>query len=111
MYDINGVVYKLYCEGNPRFYIGSCQDLDKRWKTHVYNCKRGPRYTNEPLYQWMREVGILNIKKEILKEDVFFNRRELNEEEKSYIQQYFDDPDILNVVWTSKHNKTFRHSE
>lgn len=50
---------------NPHLYIGKTINLDKRFKQHIANMKKGTRFK---LYDWMRSVGEENIKISIIKE-------------------------------------------
>ena len=75
-------VYKITNTMTGDFYIGSSNNIKRRWKDH--KCpSRWNRYPNNPMYQDMKKYGVENFVFEILEE---VESEELKEKEQEFIE-------------------------
>ncbi len=78
-----GTIYSIYNQETGKYYIGqTTQDLNKRWKEHLYEAKR---HNGAPLYKSMRKYGLDKFKIKVIEE---CNITLLDERETYWIDQY-----------------------
>lgn len=78
-------IYKIENKLNGKVYIGQSINIEQRWKAHVkaiYGC--GHEY-DYPIYRSIRLYGLENFEFSIIEKCL---KRELNDKEKYYIQEY-----------------------
>jgi len=94
---MNAKIYKLICDIDDNFYIGStCTTLVTRLSGHKADSRHQP---NRKVYKWMNDVGLDNIRIILINDDfVCDNMDQLRREEDSYIQMYKKDENCMNSM-------------
>jgi len=95
-YD-NAKVYKLICDIDDNFYIGStCTSLTVRLAEHKRMSRSKP---DRKVYKWINDVGVDNIRIILINDDfVCNNMDQLRREEDTYIQMYKKDENCMNSI-------------
>lgn len=74
-------IYKITNTINGKVYIGQSIDIEKRWKDHIKDYKKG----EQVLYKAIRKYGIENFSFEVVEE---CDMEELDDKEIYYIKEY-----------------------
>ena len=85
---MRGIYRLVHIMNHEKFYIGSSQDIVKRFRKHKNNCKK--ETFNCTLYRELRADGVENYCLEILEEipkDAVVTQMELLEKEQHYIKE------------------------
>lgn len=75
-------IYAIRNKINNKIYIGRSTDIERRWKTHLRDAKKGDMCK---IHVAMRKLGIDNFYLDIIEE---CNVNELNQKEQFYIELY-----------------------
>jgi group I intron endonuclease len=78
-------VYEIYCCKSGKRYIGSSQDIEKRWQSHLSNLQQR-KHHNYYLQQAYIRYGEDNFKFKVLEE--VFDKSVLFDIEEAYIKKY-----------------------
>lgn len=81
-------IYKITNKINNKCYIGKSQNIENRWKQHLYNYKSN-RYPNKPLYKAFLKYGILNFSFQII-ENIQNYTKEKSDSRQKYWIKYFN---------------------
>lgn len=102
--DYIGIVYKIKCISNGKYYIGqTIQPLHRRWYQH----KRYSKIENEKLYHAMRKYGVDMFEINTMCKCV--SKEELNHREIYYIKLYDSVRNGYNTQTGGRNN--FKHSK
>ena len=86
---MKGYIYKITNKLNGKSYIGKTNDLEKRWRYHLYALERNGQ---TPLYRAMRKYGVENFEFSVIETIECGSKEELNQRlcelEKHYIENY-----------------------
>ena len=106
---INGIIYKLCCDGVEKFYVGSSENFNERKRTHKSNCNNpNSKNYNLNVFQYIRENGGYdNWNFEILEEKEFENKKALKIREQYYINLLKPSLNCKNAFNDEKQNKQY----
>lgn len=80
-------IYKITNKINNKCYIGKSQNIQERWKQHLYDYKIN-RYPDKPLYKAFLKYDILNFEFQIIEKIQNYTKEISNERQKYWIQYY-----------------------
>ena len=86
-------IYKIVCEANQSFYIGSATNLKGRWRTHLSSLKY-ERHFNVRLQRCYNKYGKNSFSFEVLEKCLI---EQLQEREQHWIDLHFNDSLCLNL--------------
>ena len=80
-------IYKITNKINNKCYIGKSQNIEERWKQHLYDYKNN-RYPNKPLYKAFLKYGILNFSFQIIENIQNYTTEKGSKRQKYWIKYY-----------------------
>ena len=91
-----GHVYKLYCNQNENYYLGSTGGAVRQRKAQHIEASKRPKNAHLPVLAWISDIGHENVRIQIVDTHQNISRRDLLKKEDNFIKEALNDPNCLN---------------